>query len=105
MSIDKKKEAIKSDSPEVHFWIKREDGIYSVDEAVLGSFSMYQAISVAIATHKELKRQLLIDAIKGDKKVKGIKVVDALVSSLNKIDDLFPNVMKQIDMYTNNMTH
>ena len=57
------------------------------------------------STNKELKEQLLVDAIKGDRKVKGVKVVDALVSSLNKINELFPDVEGQINIYTNNKTH
>lgn len=111
MSVDKKKELATKPKPEdnAHFWIKRDDGIYSVDESVFGSWNTYTAISIAIATHKELKKQLLADSLKGDKKVKGVKVTDALISSLNKINELFPDaykgVMGQINMYTNNMTH
>ena len=93
-----------ADKKSIPLWIKKDGRMYSVSEDLMKTFSSYQAISVAVDTYKELKKQMLIDSLnKKDRLIKNINVCYALNNSLNKLHELFPElvIQDQINYYTN----
>ena len=71
-----------------------------VQSKKMESFSFAEAIAIGIASHQEQRRQLVRDAIEGDRYFYGRKVVDALEISLNKLQETFPEIRQQIEMLT-----
>lgn len=66
----------------------------------LDSFSMNEAIAIAIASAEEQKKQLVQDALTGDKYYYGHKIVESLELALNKLEERFPSIRQQIKLLT-----
>lgn len=66
----------------------------------LENFSIPEAIAIGVASAQEQQRQLLKDALEGDRYFYGRKVVDALEISLNKLEEQFPEIRQYIKALT-----
>ena len=64
------------------FLIKRGDELFIVNKFFLESLPFQEVLSVAENTYIALKKQIYLDAIKGDHQIQDIKIVEALQRSL-----------------------
>lgn len=66
----------------------------------LTCLSFHEAMAIVLASSEEQKRQLVQDALNGDRYYYGHKVVDSLELTLNKLEEMFPSIRQQIKMLT-----
>lgn len=55
-----------------------------------------EAYRFAMLAQMEQRRQLLLDAYRGDHYVDTIKVVDGLETSLSKLEELYPSMREEL---------
>lgn len=62
----------------------------------LDEFTLTEALMIGVASVNEQRKQLLRDAIDGDRYYYGRKVVDGLELSVSKLQEKFPEIKQQM---------
>ena len=74
------------------FLLKVGPAYRMVTSKIINQMPIQEAITLVVSCVEEQRRQLLNDAIRGDKFYYGKKIVDSLDKSIKKFEERFPQI-------------
>jgi hypothetical protein len=78
------------------FLLKKSEQFFLLPESLVDAMVPEEAHRLAIVAVMEQRKQLLIDAYRGDHYINDVKVVDGLEISLSKLEELYPSLREEI---------
>lgn len=87
------------------FLVKAGSKLKVIPSKIMDSLTPNQALAIGLASYQEQRRQLLEDALKGDKYYYKRKIVDALGLSIDRIERSYPWLKQSFPSLSNNVSN